>query len=100
MPTTQEWTREQIRTLLESNPRMVERSLVKLYERQTADEQASLSTKHENGQGFNAFDAEFLSSLATQVIGGRTLSHKQLAAARKALKKYVGQLTAIANGEG
>jgi len=63
-------------------------------------------TRHDNGVGFGYRDAEFGSSLARQVEqnrmigqGTRTLSPKQIAAARKLCLRYSRQLTAIANGE-
>lgn len=40
--------------------------LMKLLECQTADEQACMATRYQNGMGFSAMDAEFGSSLAKQ----------------------------------
>lgn len=88
-----------IRTLLASSNLAVEEALLRLLDRQTADEQTGRFTKHANGQGFTAFDAEFLTSLAEQVrenrwarAKGSRLSPKQLACARKKVMKYTGQL--------
>jgi len=83
---------EDIKSLLDSNDRAVERAMVVLFERQTADEQASNTTSHKNGRGFNGLDANFGSSLARQVMAGRRLSPKQLQYARKMAHKYAGQL--------
>lgn len=72
------------------------RGIKAIYAYQTADEQASEETKHHNGVGFNGADANFLTSLAKQVENGRTLSPKQIAAARRAMPKYAAQLVRIA----
>ena len=72
----------------------VRKALVWLYRRQTADEQRSRTTEHRNNMGFSAYDAEFGSSLAEQVLRGRRLSAKQMMWARRLLKKYAGQYAA------
>jgi hypothetical protein len=99
-------TRDEINALLRSNDRACEVGVYRIYQLQTEDEKQSDSTKHDNGVGFAARDAEFGSSLARQVEqnrmigkGRRTLSSKQLAGARKLCLRYSRQLTAIANGE-
>ena len=102
------WTEEEIAKNLESNDDWVVAGLLAIYERQTRDEKATMTTKHHNDVGFNCADAHKMSSFAEQVIAwkehrGRTarysfpLSDKQLYVARKRLKKYVGQLTLVAN---
>jgi hypothetical protein len=96
---TKVWTKEEIKDLIGKSNKMVSRSLVKLFEKQTEDEKSSEETKHHNGVGFNGTDGKFLSSLAKQVLQGRTLTEKQLTHARKKLIKYSGQLAKIANGE-
>ncbi len=91
------WTKEEIRNLLETNNIMVEKSVVKIYELQTADEQVLKETNHCNGVGFNGTDSRILSSLAEWVMSGKHLSQKQMAIARKKIMKYAGQLTLVAN---
>ena len=100
-------TVDTIKTLLETSNAAVERALQVIYERQTSDEQAIGTTKHENGVGFSGADAEILSSFACQVnskVGqpdkylgrprklGECLSPKQMALARKKISKYARQL--------
>lgn len=82
--------------ILDTNDRAVSRALVVIYERQTADEQASAQTSHRNGMGFNGTDAAFGTSLAQKVLRGWTLSEKQLAAGRRMVKKYWKQLAEAA----
>ena len=92
------WSKEEIKGLLSSNDTMVGRSLVQLYNKQTSDEQTSMSTRYHNNRGFNGVDAHILSSFTEQYQRKQWLSEKQLYLARKKLGKYVGQLTKIANG--
>ena len=90
---------DEVRDRIKSSDKMVERSLVKLLEKQTEDEKRSEATRYLNGQGFNSRDARFGTALAKVVEGGRRLSPKQIECARKMLTKYSGQLARIANGE-
>lgn len=104
-----ELTRETVLNAIETNDSACVNALIKLYARQTADEQQSERTAHDNGVGFNGTDGHFLSSLAKQAIDRRRarnageipahftdLSPKQIGAARKCLKKYARQLLEIA----
>ena len=75
-----------------AEPEVVAGCLVVLYASQTPGEQSSKSTTAQNGEGFNALDASFGSSLAEQVIGEGRLTTKQVGAARNLLRKYVGQI--------
>jgi hypothetical protein len=104
MTTTIEITVPVILDLLARRNDAVEEAILRIYDRQTADEQEGHLTKHDNGQGFSAFDAGFLTSLAEQIRAnhygepkGRRLSPKQMTAARKAMRKYAGQLVGIAH---
>ena len=81
-----------VKNQLSTNPAWAQRAIVKLWQRQTADEQAAQNTGHDNGVGFNGTDAFILSSFAEQINKGRTLSPKQLAIAFKKLPKYSRQI--------
>lgn len=109
-----QYTKEAIRGLLERSDKAVEQATIRLWERQTADEQQAQQTGHKNGEGFNGTDAEILSSFAEQLQGigsytwnGRTytrkgpkpLSDKQMEIARRKVVKYAGQLAEIANAK-
>lgn len=83
---------EYVKKQLATNSQWATRAIVKLYERQTADEQASQITRNVNGVGFNGTDAMILSSFAEQINRGRTLSAKQLAIAFRKLPKYSKQI--------
>ena len=92
-------TVETIRDLLRTHDRAVMRAIWVLYERQTSTEQLCGVTLDDNGIGFNAFDAKFLTSLATQADERGWLTPRQITYGRKAVMKYAGQLVRIANGE-
>jgi hypothetical protein len=93
------WNETTIKQLLDSNQKAVERAIVAIYERQTADEKATHSTSKTNGVGFSQYDAEFLSSLAEWIKRGRSLSPRQLAIGRNKIKRYHRQLAEIANSK-
>lgn len=98
------WTRPQMLWVLERSDAAVERGLLALYARQTADEQQTGVTREHNGMGFGAFDAEFLTSCAQQILTnrwgrpeGQRLTQRQFAIVRKKVRRYVGQLVLVAN---
>ena len=92
-------TRSQIVDLLRTNDRAVARALVVLAARQTADEQASESTHHNNGRGFRPCHARMGTSMARFYQRFNRLSNKQIAYWRATMKDgkmrieiYAGQL--------
>lgn len=91
------WDKQRIIDLIESRPAAVNRAVVALHARQTADEKATRSTRQSNGVGFNSADAGLLSYYADWIRkhGGLTGAH--LERARKKVRKYAGQLVEIAN---
>lgn len=96
-PTTRIWTIEEIKSLLETNNAFLARAIVKIYERQTEDEQQADMTGHNNSIGFNGIDAFILSKFAKFFMERKFLSPKQIVVARKKMMKYAKQLTTIAN---
>lgn len=91
------WTQEEIIALIEKNNIFVEKCIIKIYERQTADEQENSSTEHNNGIGFSGVDAKTMTYYANYILSGRHLTGEHLEKARKRIKKYKRQLTEIAN---
>lgn len=87
LATVQSW-----KPRLASDRRWQERALIVLLEHQTSDEQDAEATSHHNGVGFTQVDAQFLTSLAKQVLAGRCLSARQSEAAGKRLPQYAAQL--------
>ncbi len=69
----------------------------RIYEYQTASEQASGSTRDHNNVGFSGADGEILSSFAEQINSGRFVgSPKQMKILFKKMPKYAKQLDTIA----
>jgi hypothetical protein len=91
-------SKELIKEKVATNPEWAKHAIVALFNYQTAMEQAAESTQDQNKVGFNACDAEILTSFAKQVLQGRNLTQRQLAVAFKKLPKYSNQLYRIAIG--
>lgn len=94
-------TQDQIRELLDRSDHAVEEAVLRLFERQTQDEQAAKDTKHRNSQGFSAAHAKLGSKYAGWIRGMRAkgtrpgdclqrADHK--AKARVLVRHYVRQL--------
>jgi hypothetical protein len=92
----EEWTPDAIRELLARSDKAVERAVVVIYERQTADEQDAEETKHRNGVGFASCHAHRGSYYARWIQSGRRLDGKHLEKARRMMRWYAGQLSEIA----
>lgn len=91
------WTAEQIKELVQTNDKVLYGALRKLYACQTADEKADHSTNENNGIGFNAYDANYLTSICESLNKYGRLTDKQKEITRKKLVKYNKQLTKLAN---
>ncbi len=96
-PAKRVWTEEEIKSLIQSNDKVLYGALKKLYACQTADEKASGETNEYNGVGFNGVDAPILSSFCEFLNKTGFLTPKQKMLARKKLVKYNKQLTKLAN---
>jgi hypothetical protein len=90
--TAKEQIVDQMRKNLETSSNTRARALLRIFENQTRDEQASESTNHYNGIGFTGSDAQFLTSLAKQFKYKGYLSPKQDAILARKIKKYARQL--------
>lgn len=93
------WTKDTVRTWIQNcnvdndkHRAALSRALLFLYSRQTADEQNSQTTNHDNGMGFSGFDAEFLSSVAQGVQRYGNMTPRQAMVVKKRLARYAGQL--------
>lgn len=81
----------------------IERALLALYARQTADEKVVGTASHDNNMGFGGTDAEFMTDVAKWVLKGeekgipegRRITKGQRPHVRKKLKKYWRQLVEI-----
>jgi len=63
------WTRNDINDLLHSNDKAVERAIVRLFERQNADEQRFATTNTHNSRGFCSSDARAGTRFARWIQG-------------------------------
>ena len=88
-----------IREKVATDPRWAVKGLLRIFEYQTATEQACETTQEHNGVGFTGVDAEILSSFAKQVNKGRNMSPKQMAIIYKKMPKYAKQLMLIAEDD-
>lgn len=68
------------------------RTMLFLFERQTADEQRAEVTELRNDVGFNSADAEILTSYSKQWLSRNWLSDKQMAILGRKIVKYAGQV--------
>lgn len=99
----EQYTEDFIRHKLATDERWVRRALIRLYQRQTQDEQISKQTRNHNQRGFQPGDALWFSRLAEFVIKfpDRPLSEKQLKLVWKpwrgqpSITKYAGQILRI-----
>jgi len=92
-----EWSEDEVMSLMETNDKVLYGALKHLYSCQTDSEKQTASTREHNNVGFNAYDADFLTSVCKQLLQRGFLTPKQKEIARKKLKKYRKQLTKLAN---
>lgn len=93
------WTKDEIKSLLESNNVAVIKGLIRIYELQTSDEQSAEYTKYNNGVGFSGFDGDFMTSVAKWFLKMGWVSEGQFEHVKKKMMRYAGQLAKLANGE-
>jgi hypothetical protein len=84
-----------IKNQLSTNSNWSTKALIRIYGRQTSEEQNTQRTKENNGVGFSGVDAEILSSFAIQILNGRTLSAKQMAIVFKKMPRYWRQIVSL-----
>ena len=87
---------EHLREMVGQDPRWAQAAVVRIFEYQTADEQATDETRMHNGVGFSGADANILSSFAKQIMRGRAMTKPQMDIIYKKMPKYARQLDAIA----
>lgn len=86
------WTPDLIKERIETSDLAVKKALLRIWSYQTEAEKEVGQTRETNGVGFNGIDAEILTSFAEQLDKKGWLSPKQIAIARKKLKKYSRQI--------
>ena len=91
------YTVSEIEDMVANNNKAVERGILAIHARQTADEQVSANVRHDNNMGFSVCYARSGTYFARWIASGRTLDGKHLDKARKICLHHVAQLTKIAN---
>jgi hypothetical protein len=86
------WTPDLIKERIETSDLAVKKALLRIWSYQTEAEKQVGQTRENNGIGFNGVDSEILTSFAEQLDKKKWLSPKQIAIARKKLKKYSRQI--------
>lgn len=100
MTTVRVWTVEEIRCLLQTSDKMVTKSLLQLYAKQTSYERQARKTLTNNNVGFNSPDSPILTQIAQLCqLQGNELTNEQLWMVKRRIGKYAKQLTRIANNE-
>jgi len=96
---TKKARKQYILDLLLTDDRALWKGLYTIYQYQTEEEKDCEDTVYDNGVGFNALDARFLSSLAEQYEQNdkRIGTIGQTTALRKRLTKYANQLRIVAD---
>lgn len=86
------WDKDRIQELIEKSDDAVYRAMLRIYDKQTADEQQYQDTHIYNSVGFTGTDANIMSSFTEAYQKYGRLTTKQMAIARKKMKKYWKQL--------
>lgn len=86
-------TVDEIRERITTRPRWTARAIVAITQQTHYIRNGQLAL---DGIGFNGCDAEFMTSLASQLTDGRRLSAKQMQIAQRIIGKYAKQLHRIA----
>ena len=94
---TQKSVREYLKLKLSTDESWATRALIKIYEHQTEEEKRLEQTQHWNGIGFNAFDANILSGIATFYLKTNKLTAKQKEIVFKKIPRYWKQVEQISN---
>ncbi len=84
--------REEIKQRIQAEDGYCVGCLLRLYSYQTADEQRDLTTKYDNGEGFNGTDGYVLSDMSKFYLERGYLTEKQINFIRTKIVKYTGQL--------
>ena len=105
-----EWTKDSVRTLLQTNDKAILRAIKLIYSFQTnlwndsprddsyistsyiSDTFMGMSESKSYILGFSKVDADIMSSFARTLNQGRSLSEKQMIIARKRIVKYSNQI--------
>lgn len=94
------WSVEIIKEQMKTNDLALVKSMLRIFSFQTEDEKMHEETHASNGKGFNALDAEILSSFCKQYESKHFLTFKQMEIIRKKMPKYASQIFAHIKSRG
>ena len=97
MKVTKKATAEFVRRQLATNERWAKEALLKIYARQTAEEQQIGDTRIYNNIGFSGVHGQIMSSLAKQLKFKGWLSGRQMEIVFKIIPKYTRQIIEISD---
>ena len=86
---------EALRQLLATDARWAKRALVRIYEAQTADEQAHGATCHYNGIGFTGTDARCLTKIVKWYLSKGYIGKFYMDILHQRIQKYAGQIFSL-----
>lgn len=93
------WDKDKIQNLIATNDNAVYNAMMRIYERQTRDEQEVKDTRVWNTVGFTGVDGYIMSSFVESYKKWGKLTEKQMNVARKKMKKYWKQLLEVIRDE-
>ena len=96
---TKKETRDFVKNMLATNKAWATKALLKIFDKQTQDEQEYEHTYEFNHIGFTGVDGKILTSFAKQLISRGFLTPKQMALVYKKMPKYWMQIIKISDKE-
>nr|DAJ99887.1 MAG TPA: hypothetical protein [Caudoviricetes sp.] len=91
------YSRENIWQFILRDKEFAKRCMLKLYDGMTSEEKSKGYSIEHNNIGYNRYDAQFMCSICEKIIAHKSLNNREFYTARYRLKKYLKQLTNIAN---
>ena len=88
---------EFVREKLKTDDKWAKAALLKIYDKQTAEEQNIGHTCVDNNVGFSEAHAEIMSSFAVQLRTKGYVSYKQMVIIHKVISKYTRQIIEISD---
>ena len=92
---TKQTIADYVKHMLATNEKWAIRGMLKIYDRQTNDEQQSQATSHNNSVGFSGVDGGILSSFSTYYLKYNRLSPKQLTIVFRRMPRYWAQILSV-----
>ncbi len=95
--TSQVYTEESIKELINKSNLAVERGILAIFNRQTEDEKQIEDTRYYNRIGFSGAHVKIGTYMAKWILSGKHLNGPWIEKGRKMIQHYAKQLAEIAN---